>query len=188
MPSIDDLMREIEQLRTENDMLKMLLKENGMMVHVYIPGSTSDFLSWYKENVLAIAQNAGVTGGFSYGYSYLGKELVLHLQVTCSHTSLTLQPAKEPTPTAPGHMAYYKCSCGCFFEDASASVQITDFAAWKNGKGKLVYTPLFSGNCGENLTWSFENETLTISGTGAMANFIPDAHAPWFHLRDSIKK
>lgn len=30
MPSIDDLMREIAQLRTENDMLKMLLKENGI--------------------------------------------------------------------------------------------------------------------------------------------------------------
>ena len=30
MPSIDDLMREIEQLRAEKDMLKMLLKENGI--------------------------------------------------------------------------------------------------------------------------------------------------------------
>ena len=170
------------------DTIGQLLKENGMMVHVYIPGSTSDFLSWYNANVLAIAQNAGVTGGFSYGYSYLGKELVLHLQVTCSHTSLTQQPAKEPTATAPGHMAYYKCSCGRFFEDASASVQITDFAAWKNGKGKLVYTPLFSGSCGENLTWSFENETLTISGTGAMANYTADSPAPWFPHSGSIQK
>lgn len=170
------------------DTIGQLLKENGMMVHVYIPGSTSDFLSWYKANVLAIAQNAGVTGGFSYGYSHLGKELVLRLQVTCSHTSLTQQPAKEPTPTAPGHMAYYKCSCGRFFEDASASVQITDFAAWKNGKGKLVYTPLFSGSCGENLTWSFENETLTISGTGAMTNYTADSPAPWFPHSGSIQK
>ena len=166
------------------DTVGQLLKENGMMVHVYIPGSTSDFLSWYKANVLAIAQNAGVTGGFSYGYSHLGKELVLHLQVTCSHTSLTLQPAKEPTATAPGHMAYYKCSCGRFFEDATASVQITDFAAWKNGKGKLVYTPLFSGSCGENLTWSFADDTLTISGTGAMDNY---SVAPWASHKDSIK-
>ena len=30
MPSIDDLMCEIAQLRTENDMLKILLKENGI--------------------------------------------------------------------------------------------------------------------------------------------------------------
>ena len=40
MPSIDDLMREIEQLRAENDMLKMLLKENGIALPVIIADST----------------------------------------------------------------------------------------------------------------------------------------------------
>ena len=41
MPSIDDLMREIEQLRAENDMLKMLLKENGIALPVTV--SDTDF-------------------------------------------------------------------------------------------------------------------------------------------------
>ena len=41
MPSIDDLMREIEQLRTENDMLKMLLKENGIALPVTVSDANS---------------------------------------------------------------------------------------------------------------------------------------------------
>lgn len=36
MPSIDDLMREIEQLRAENDMLKTLLKENDIALPVTV--------------------------------------------------------------------------------------------------------------------------------------------------------
>lgn len=40
MPSIDDLMREIEQLRTENDMLKMLLKENGINLPIIVADSS----------------------------------------------------------------------------------------------------------------------------------------------------
>ena len=38
MPSIDDLMCEIAQLRTENDMLKILLKENG----IDLPNAVAD--------------------------------------------------------------------------------------------------------------------------------------------------
>lgn len=49
MPSIDDLMREIEQLRAENDMLKMLLKENG----IALPVTVSDADSSTNEEALA---------------------------------------------------------------------------------------------------------------------------------------
>jgi hypothetical protein len=34
-----------------------------------------------------------------------------------------------------------------------------------------------SGTCGDNLTWTLENETLTISGTGAMTDY--DYFPPW---------
>lgn len=55
-----------------------------------------------------------------------------------------------------------------------------------------------SGMCGENLTWTLEDGTLTISGTGAMnryhekyalrmdINFLPDA--PWYAYRDSVRR
>ena len=46
-----------------------------------------------------------------------------------------------------------------------------------------------SGTCGDNLTWSFDSETgtLTISGTGAMADWwsIP---RPWDGISSQIKQ
>lgn len=43
------------------------------------------------------------------------------------------------------------------------------------------------GQCGENLTWSFDNGTLTISGTGEMDNYT-DGDAPWLAYKDNIEK
>ena len=44
------------------------------------------------------------------------------------------------------------------------------------------------GTCGENLTWTLDSTgTLTISGTGAMTDYINDSKAPWFNSRSSIK-
>ena len=51
--------------------------------------------------------------------------------------------------------------------------------------------PLFaqSGTCGDNLTWTLDTESgiLTISGTGAMANYTYSSKAPWYSYRESIK-
>ena len=42
------------------------------------------------------------------------------------------------------------------------------------------------GTCGESLRWSFENGTLTISGTGAMDDFDGPDDRPWIHLYDRV--
>ena len=42
------------------------------------------------------------------------------------------------------------------------------------------------GHCGENLTWSYEGGTLTISGNGEMDDYT-DADAPWLEYRNSIE-
>ncbi len=45
-----------------------------------------------------------------------------------------------------------------------------------------------SGTCGEGLTWTFENNTLTISGTGILPDYSDDTlPAPWALLRKKIK-
>jgi hypothetical protein len=46
-----------------------------------------------------------------------------------------------------------------------------------------------SGTCGENLTWTLDEEgTLTISGSGAMENYSSwDAPTPWDDYADQIK-
>ncbi len=68
------------------------------------------------------------------------------------------------------------------------------FAMLPGITGKTVYAAT-SGECGDNLTWTFENGTLTISGTGDMwdlvwdedeCNYIyPDG---WYNELDSIEK
>lgn len=45
-----------------------------------------------------------------------------------------------------------------------------------------------SGTCGKNLTWKFDDATLTISGNGDMDDYIISDEAPWDSLRESIKK
>ncbi|MBQ7682615.1 MAG: leucine-rich repeat domain-containing protein, partial [Oscillibacter sp.] len=43
-----------------------------------------------------------------------------------------------------------------------------------------------SGTCGDNLTWTLANGTLTVSGTGAMTNYDTASAAPWNDYRASI--
>ena len=40
--------------------------------------------------------------------------------------------------------------------------------------------------CGENVTWTLADGTLTISGTGRMTNFTSDSPAPWADQADQI--
>ena len=51
-----------------------------------------------------------------------------------------LTPVAESgaTCTEDGYKAHYKCTCGKYFEDASASVEIPDIDAWKAGDGKIA--------------------------------------------------
>lgn len=49
----------------------------------------------------------------------------------------------------------------------------------------LSLTPIFaqtSGSCGENVTWSINAGTLTISGTGAMTDYESPSDQPWAEL------
>ena len=47
------------------------------------------------------------------------------------------------------------------------------------------FAQTYSGQCGENLYWRYQNTELTISGTGAMDNYKDTV--PWILFRDSIK-
>ena len=46
-----------------------------------------------------------------------------------------------------------------------------------------------SGSCGENITWTLDDSgVLTISGTGAMADYASASAAPWYSSRSNITK
>ena len=42
------------------------------------------------------------------------------------------------------------------------------------------------GFCGDSLTWTLQNHVLTISGTGAMTDYVRFDSVPWYVYRDSI--
>lgn len=43
-----------------------------------------------------------------------------------------------------------------------------------------------SGTCGDNLSWSYSNGILTISGSGDMTNYSESARVPWYSFREEI--
>ena len=99
----------------------------------------------------------------------------------CGHVhTITLVPAKEPTTTEKGNNAYYTCtSCKGTYNDEAAT-QITTLEA-------ETLPSLSDNSCGANLTWVVdENGTLTVSGTGDMADYTYKANAPWYGYRERI--
>ncbi|MBQ3192142.1 MAG: leucine-rich repeat domain-containing protein [Oscillospiraceae bacterium] len=43
-----------------------------------------------------------------------------------------------------------------------------------------------SGTCGENLSWTFSDGTLTITGSGAMKDYSEHSMPPWYSFRNQI--
>lgn len=44
----------------------------------------------------------------------------------------------------------------------------------------------YSGTCGDNLQWSFEDGRLIITGSGEMTNYSQQNYAPWYAFREEI--
>ncbi len=108
------------------DSVVEILQNNCYNAHVYVQDSPQNFITWYGNNIIAIATKVGINGSFSYGYSYLGREVEIYLDFACTHPSLTFVPALEPTCTEEGYSAYYECYCGKWFSDSEAENEITD--------------------------------------------------------------
>ena len=51
----------------------------------------------------------------------------------------------------------------------------------------LEAVDMASGKCGKDLTWTLDNGTLTISGTGKMKNY-GESSSPWWKYRGAIEK
>ncbi len=56
-----------------------LLQRNGGIAHLYVTDSNPVMAAreWYYENIVSIARAMQVGGGYEYGYSYSGREIVL---------------------------------------------------------------------------------------------------------------
>ena len=62
-------------------------------------------------------------------------------------------------------------------------------ANWVNKFSNFIEES-WGDKCGDNITWSFNqnDSTLTISGSGAMMEFSSDTIVPWYSNRDYVKK
>ena len=62
---------------------------------------------------------------------------------------------------------------------------------WSSYEDKITEMPNPNGKCGDNVRWALTGEspncTLTISGTGAMADYSDSSKQPWKDYRSSIK-
>lgn len=58
-----------------------LLKKN-LVAEVYLTGDTSGFTEWLRNNMSVIAAKCGITGGYSYSYSVMGREYIIKLNGT----------------------------------------------------------------------------------------------------------
>lgn len=54
------------------------------------------------------------------------------------------------------------------------------------GSSMISVSAVESGECGEDMTWSLDAGTLTISGKGPMKDFKDSELAPWYEFRDQI--
>ena len=58
------------------------------------------------------------------------------------------------------------------------------------GTTKEANAAIYSGECGKNLTWEYDDttKTFTISGTGTMYTYFTSGERPWFEFRREIEK
>ena len=59
---------------------------------------------------------------------------------------------------------------------------------WQNQRSLINFVEKdFSNKCGDNLYWTLQDSTLTITGSGAMYDYSSSAPVPWTEFRSSIK-
>ena len=93
---------------------------------------------------------------------------------TVPETEPVTEPATEPE-TAPETTA--ETEPGLILAAAEAELEMEAAAS----------TVIESGSCGDNLTWTLTNDgALTISGTGAMDNYLQIGFAPWYAYSSQI--
>ena len=95
--------------------------------------------------------------------------------------------------------AFYRCNTlsDIYYADTRADAESISIgrhsnelilSTWHCADGVFQGIAPIKGNCGKNLTWVLEGETLTISGTGEMDNYTELLPEPWDAHNETIRK
>ena len=80
---------------------------------------------------------------------------------------------------------YYKTTNGITVTRTSDTV-VTVSGTPTDNANITVPDAIPEQKCGENVTWTLEGGTLTISGTGAMYDYNSRQNVPWYNSRTNI--
>ena len=117
----------------------------------------------------------------NYANDYL-LNATIHYSAMCAHTYSAV--VVEPTCTTQGYTEYTCTKCGesytADYVDAIGHRFDSNNDYCLNGCGTLNPDAVKTGKCGDNVSWSYNptTNTLTISGTGAMYDFEQNLHIP----------
>jgi len=105
----------------------------------------------------------------------------IHYNHTHSYTETVIS---EPTCEESG-IKTYTCVHGESYEEITPALGHNYQNSTCVNCGKVLY----SGNCGENLTWTLDTETgvFDITGSGAMTNWTSSTDVPWYSYRTNIR-
>ena len=90
-----------------------------------------------------------------------------------------------------GKNAFYTCSGieHVFYAGTEAEWNSIDIAEGNDYlKNANIHFTLYGGEFGDGLIWSFDGETLTVSGSGAMPDWTYSNQMPWYSHIHNIKK
>ena len=100
-----------------NDTVADRLKENALKARFYVTGNVSGFSSAFMSGASGVAKKIGVVGAYSYGYSVLGREVILYIDGKVGHSYTALVKKVSPTCTESGMEAHYRCNdCTAYFD------------------------------------------------------------------------
>ena len=101
----------------DNDKVAEHIKDNALKARFYVKGSVSAFTSSFMSGASGVAKKIGVIGAYSYGYSVLGREVILYVDGKVGHSFTELVKKVSPTCTESGMEAHYRCNdCTAYFD------------------------------------------------------------------------